>query len=179
MDASRGPIEGRIIAIDVGEGVAAAGELHQRSALALVEELRAVGADPRPRHRRRRGGAVGPRPSRERGRQRPSPWSSPPGTGKVEAALVCSYFGSRTTHSPLGLVLAQLILEELEAELGLSGRVRPLTTIAPLRETQMPAVQVEPFTGAGRREDELLRDLDLPARVARAVAVGWAASSPG
>ena len=62
-------------------------------------------------------------------------------------------------------------MEELEAELGLSGRVRPLT-IAPLRETQMPAVQVEPFTGAGRREDELLRDPDLPARVARAVAVG-------
>ena len=84
---------------------------------------------------------------------------------------VCSYFGSRVTHSPSGLVLAQLILEELEAELGLSGKVRPLT-IAPLRETRMPAVQVEPLTGTGDREVQMLRDPDLPTRVARAVAAG-------
>jgi N-acetylmuramoyl-L-alanine amidase len=84
---------------------------------------------------------------------------------------VCSYFGSRTTHSPSGLVLAQLILEELEAELGLSGRLRPLT-VAPLRETRMPAVQVEPLTGGGEVEKKILTDPDLPSRVARAVAAG-------
>ena len=36
----------------------------------------------------------------------------------------------------------------------------------------MPAVQVEPFTGAGQQEEALLRDPDLPTRLARAVAVG-------
>ena len=39
--------------------------------------------------------------------------------------------------------LAQLILEELEAELGVRGRLQRLTG-AMLRETRMPAVQVEP-----------------------------------
>jgi N-acetylmuramoyl-L-alanine amidase len=69
------------------------------------------------------------------------------------------------------LVLAQLILEELEAELGLAGRLQPLT-IAPLRETRMPAVQVEPLTGIGAQEQKMLTDPDLPSRVARAVAAG-------
>jgi N-acetylmuramoyl-L-alanine amidase len=45
-------------------------------------------------------------------------------------------------------------------------------TIAPLRETRMPAVQVEPFTGAERDVEEILRDPALPSRVARAVAAG-------
>ena len=49
--------------------------------------------------------------------------------------------------------------------------MRPLT-IAPLRETRMPAVQVEPVTGIGSSEDELRRDPDLSIRVARAVAAG-------
>jgi N-acetylmuramoyl-L-alanine amidase len=69
------------------------------------------------------------------------------------------------------LVLAQLILEELEAEFGLPGKVRPLT-IAPLRETRMPAVQVEPLTGNGEQEHEMLNDPTLPSRLARAVAAG-------
>ena len=172
------PPEGRsrrIIAIDVGEGVAAAGELHQRSALALVEELRAVGADPRLLVTGGAGGAVGPRPSRERGR-RSGVHRGAHRQGRGRWRRPCLLVFRQPDHPfAVGLVLAQLILEELEAELGLSGRVRPLT-IAPLRETQMPAVQVEPFTGAGRREDELLRDLDLPGASPR-VAVGWAASS--
>jgi N-acetylmuramoyl-L-alanine amidase len=62
-------------------------------------------------------------------------------------------------------------LEELEAELGFPGKLRALT-IAPLRETRMPAVQVEPLTGTGELEKKMLRDPDLPSRVARAVAAG-------
>lgn len=172
LEASRGPIEGRVIAVDVGEGGDAAHDVHQRSALALVEELRAVGADPRllvtdgeaaaPSDRARLANQAGA-----------AAFITVELTARDEeggGGPVCSFFGSRTTHSPSGLVLAQLILEELEAELGLSGRVRPLT-IAPLRETRMPAVQVEPLTGTGERE-EMLRDPDLPTRVARAVAAG-------
>jgi N-acetylmuramoyl-L-alanine amidase len=172
LEASRGPIEGRIIAIDMGEGGTSSADVHERSARALVEELRAVGADPRlivP-------GDEAAAPS-DRARLANEAGAAASITVELTArdeegggGPVCSYFGSRTTHSPSGLVLAQLILEELEAELGVPGRVRPLT-IAPLRETRMPAVQVEPITGTGS-PDELLRDPDLPARVARAVAAG-------
>jgi len=172
LEASRGPIEGQIIAIDVGEGLAG-DDVPHRSAVALVEELRAVGADPRLL-------ATGGEAAAPSNRARLANEAGAAASITVELTArdeeggggpVCSFFGSRTTHSPSGLVLAQLILEELEAELGLSGKVRPLT-IAPLRETRMPAVQVEPLTGTGEREAEMLRDPDLPTRVARAVAAG-------
>jgi N-acetylmuramoyl-L-alanine amidase len=169
LEASRGPIEGRVIAVDVG----GSGDVHARSGRALVHELLAVGADPRlidadteaaaPSDRARLANEVGAAAS-----------ITVELTARDEeggGGPVCSFFGSRTTHSPSGLVLAQLILEELEAELGLPGRVRPLT-IAPLRETRMPAVQVEPITGTGPRDEELRTDPDLPGRVARAVAAG-------
>jgi N-acetylmuramoyl-L-alanine amidase len=173
LKASRGPIEGRVIAVDVGEGPDGGGVVHRRSAQALVAALQAVGAEPRllaiaddaaaPSDRARLANEAGAAASitielTARDRE---------GAG----GPVCSYFGSRTTHSPSGLVLAQLLLEELEAEFGLPGRVRPLT-IAPLRETRMPAVQVEPLTGIGDQEHELLNDPALPFRLARAVAAG-------
>jgi N-acetylmuramoyl-L-alanine amidase len=173
LEASRGPIEGRIIAVDVGEGSDAADDVHQRSALALVEELRAVGADPRLLVTDGEAAAPSDR-ARLANQVDAAAFITVELTARDEeggGGPVCSFFGSRTTHSPSGLVLAQLILEELEAELGLSGRVRPLT-IAPLRETRMPAVQVEPLTGTGEREEEMLRDPALATRVARAVAAG-------
>ena len=173
LEASRGPIQGRIIAVDVGEEGDVGVEVHQRSAHALMEELLAVGADPRLIV----AGTEAAAPS-DRARLANEAGAAASITVELTArdeegggGPVCSFFGSRITHSPSGLVLAQLILEELEAELGLSGRVRPLT-IAPLRETRMPAVQVEPITGTGPRDEELRRDPDLPRRVARAVAAG-------
>jgi N-acetylmuramoyl-L-alanine amidase len=173
LKATRGPIEGRVIAVDVGEGPDGGGAVHRRSAQALVAALQAVGADPKllaiaedataPSDRARLANEAGAAASitveltaRDR---------------EGDGGPVCSYFGSRTTHSPSGLVLAQLILKELEAEFGLPGKVRPLT-IAPLRETRMPAVQVEPLTGTGDHELEMLNDPDLPSRLARAVAAG-------
>jgi N-acetylmuramoyl-L-alanine amidase len=173
LQASRGPIEGRVIAVDVGEDPDGSDDVNRRSALALVSALQAVGADARLL-------VTGDDAAAPSDRARLANEVDAAASITVEMATrddegdggpVCSYFGSRTTHSPSGLVLAQLILEELEAELGLSGRLRPLT-IAPLRETRMPAVQVEPLTGVGAREQELLRDPGLPSRVARAVAAG-------
>ena len=55
---------------------------------------------------------------------------------------VCAYFGSATTHSPAGKRLAELVAEELERELGSAGRLEGLTH-AILRETRMPAVQID------------------------------------
>ena len=173
LQASRGPIEGRVIAVDVGESPGGNHDVNRRSAHALVAALQAVGADARLLVT----GADAAAPS-DRARLANEAGAAASITVDLAArdddgdgGPVCSYFGSRTTHSPSGLVLAQLILEELEAELGLTGKLRPLT-IAPLRETRMPAVQVEPFTGAGRDVEEILRDPELPSRVARAVAAG-------
>jgi N-acetylmuramoyl-L-alanine amidase len=173
LQASRGPIEGRVIAVDVGEGPDGGEDVNRHSALALVAALQAVGANARLL-------VTGGDAAAPSDRARLANEAGAAASITVEMAArddeggggpVCSYFGSRTTHSPSGLVLAQLILEELEAELGLPGRLRPLT-IAPLRETRMPAVQVEPLTGMGAQEQELLGDPGLPSRVARAVAAG-------
>jgi N-acetylmuramoyl-L-alanine amidase len=173
LTTPRGPIEGRVIVVDVGDGPDQGGDAHRRAAEALVAELRAAGADPlllpddgersTPSERARSANDAGAAVCitvelTARDRQGPG-------------GPVCSYFGSRTTHSPSGVVLAQLILEELEAELELPGRIQPLT-IAQLRETMMPAVQVEPLTGVGPREQEMLGRPDLAARVGRAVAAG-------
>jgi N-acetylmuramoyl-L-alanine amidase len=173
LKATRGPIAGRVIAVDVGEGPDGGGDVHRRSAQELVAALQAVGADARllvtaddaaaPTDRARLANEAGAAAS--------VTVELAAGDHEGDGGPVCSYFGSRTTHSPSGLVLAQLILEELEAELGLPGKLRPLT-IAPLRETRMPAVQVEPLTGAGEQEEGMLTDPDLPSRIARAVAAG-------
>jgi N-acetylmuramoyl-L-alanine amidase len=173
LEASRGPIAGRIIAIDVGETPDAEGDTQHLSAAALVNQLRAVGADPRVLATDADAAAPSDRArlANEAGAAASITVEVPARDQRGGGGPVCSYFGSRTTHSPSGLVLAQMILEELEAELGRSGALRPLT-IAPLRETRMPAVRVEPITDAGDREDQMLRDPDLPRRIARAVAAG-------
>ena len=45
LQASRGPIEGRVIAVDVGESPGRDDDVNRRSAQALVAALQAVGAD--------------------------------------------------------------------------------------------------------------------------------------
>jgi N-acetylmuramoyl-L-alanine amidase len=83
----------------------------------------------------------------------------------------CSYFGSDSTHSPGGMLLAQLILEGLEEELGGRGRLQRLT-VAMLRETRMPAVVVEPVFASNQKEAALLEDPAFPERVATAITAG-------
>jgi N-acetylmuramoyl-L-alanine amidase len=80
-------------------------------------------------------------------------------------------FGSTTTHSPMGSHLSQLILEELVREFGIEGRAERRTA-ALLRETRMPAVQVEPLYITNPSEERHLADPEFPARVGRAVAAG-------
>jgi N-acetylmuramoyl-L-alanine amidase len=83
----------------------------------------------------------------------------------------CSYFGSPTTHSPGGRLLAQLILEELEREFSCRGRLQRLT-VAMLRETRMPAVQVEPVFATNEREAALLASPEFSRRAGAAMARG-------
>jgi N-acetylmuramoyl-L-alanine amidase len=69
---------------------------------------------------------------------------------------VCAYFGSATTHSPAGKRLAELVAEELQRELGLPGHLEGLTH-AILRETRMPAVQIQSCAIAAEDEPTLAR----------------------
>ena len=62
---------------------------------------------------------------------------------RITSGPVCFSFGSASTHSPMGMRLAQLIVEELALAFGTAGTTE-LLAAALLRETRMPAVQVDP-----------------------------------
>ena len=82
------------------------------------------------------------------------------------------YYGRDDYVSPAGQRLAELLLEELTSKLGLKdGRAHP-KALPLLRETRMPAVHVEPCFITNPREEALLRGIEFPAAVARALADG-------
>lgn len=84
----------------------------------------------------------------------------------------CFYFGTEGTYSPAGQRLAEVIQEELTSRLRLKdGRTHPLA-VALLRETRMPAVQVEPSFITNPREEGLLLDGEFRRRVAEALTAG-------
>ena len=62
---------------------------------------------------------------------------------RVTSGPLCFSFGNASTHSPTGTRLAQLIVEELAMASGTAGTTERLAA-ALLRETRMPAVQVDP-----------------------------------
>jgi N-acetylmuramoyl-L-alanine amidase len=136
----RAAIEGRVIAIDRGPREPSGPEASLVAR--VVDELSAIGA---------KAIAIGP----DAGPADPSHSAAAAnevdaslcvsfvtGTEAAESGPVCSYFGSARTHSPAGMLLARMIVEELEPEIGLPGRIRPLAGTL-LRETRMPAVQIE------------------------------------
>jgi N-acetylmuramoyl-L-alanine amidase len=95
-------------------------------------------------------------------------------TGAPDATgPTCSYFGSASTHSPGGMRLAERILAELEAALGTPGSTHRLSA-ALLRETTMPAVQVEPVFISNAGEEAKLADPSFVERVAGAIGAGIA-----
>jgi N-acetylmuramoyl-L-alanine amidase len=168
---ARASIDGAVVAIDPGRP-GEDGDATFAMAMALHDELVAIGAkpalvcgpedDPSASQRARTANELGATVC----------VSLRLGAGLPEAAgPTCSYFGSASTHSPAGMLLAQLILEELEADLGQRGRLHRLTG-ALLRETRMPAVQIEPLFLTNRREAASLEDPAFAQRVGRAVARG-------
>jgi N-acetylmuramoyl-L-alanine amidase len=91
--------------------------------------------------------------------------------GLVPAGAVCCYYGTPSTHSPMGLHLAVAIARALgDLDLPECG-IKPLA-IAILRETRMPAVQVELGVATNEGEAERLRDPAFAAGAARAIAEG-------
>ncbi len=144
----RSSIEGQVIAIDAG---LAEGTAEQRIASALADELAALGAKPVVLETSGGAGASG----LARAANELSASACISLQVASEEALggmsVCAYFGSATTHSPGGKRLAELVAEELQRELGSPGHLEGLTH-AILRETRMPAVQIQPcVTTGGRR----------------------------
>jgi N-acetylmuramoyl-L-alanine amidase len=166
-----GSLEGSVVAIDPGP-IDDVADSNHRLALALRDALAArgakpellsdVGADPTPSDRARLANELGAVLC----------LSLHLGEGVSETSgPTCSYFGSPRTHSPAGQLLAEHILDELEGALGRRGRLQRLTG-AMLRETLMPAVQIEPVAGANPSEVSLLNDAVFIARVADAIAAG-------
>ena len=84
----------------------------------------------------------------------------------------CFYFGTQETSSPAGQRLAELIQDELTTRVGLmDGRVHPMAFTI-LRETRMPAVQVEPCFITNAKEERLLGEDGFRCSVAMAMAEG-------
>lgn len=79
------------------------------------------------------------------------------------------YFGHERFRSEAGMRLAELLLEEVCA-LGLTdGRAHP-KTFGVLRETRMPAVQIEPGYLTNPEDERLLADPGFQGRLAAAMA---------
>ena len=147
----RGRLGGHVIAIDPGT------QLETREpgaclalAQAVADELARLGATPEIL----REDAVAPNPSSRAAMANTLEAAACVSLHLDEGATetsgpTCSYFGSRATHSPAGRHLAELILDELEHELRVRGRLQRLT-VSMLRETRMPAVQVDSVTDATR-----------------------------
>lgn len=166
-------LEGQVVAVDAGHGPDEAGsDLHLAMARAVARELEVLGAKPEVL----RAEGEDPTPS-ERARAANEMGAAvvlslhlaagvPEGSGPT-----CSYFGSATTHSPAGRHLAELVLEGLEREFGCRGRTQRLT-IGMLRDTRMPAIQIEPLFVTNRLEAELIADPTFVDRVGFAVAAG-------
>lgn len=166
-------LEGQVVAVDAGHGPDDTGtDLHLAMARAVALELGALGAeaevlraegeDPTPSERARIANDLGATALLSLHLAAGVPEGSGP---------TCSYFGSATTHSPAGRHLAELVLDELEREFGCRGRTQRLT-IGMLRETRMPAVQIEPLFVTNRLEAEVIADPAFAERVGRAVAAG-------
>jgi N-acetylmuramoyl-L-alanine amidase len=167
----RAGLTGQIVAIDPGDAPQdERPAIRLRLADALADRLSMLGAKPQVLH------DVGAPPA-ERARianelDAAVCLSLHLGTDLPEASgPTCSYFGSGVTHSPAGRHLAQLILEELERALGHRGRLQRLT-VGMLRETRMPAVQIEPVVIANGLEAELVHDPAFADTFAAAVATG-------
>ncbi len=151
----RGRLDGQVIAIDPGQAQVETADPDAclGLALAVAAELARLGAAPEVL----REGTVATSPS-----SRASMANTLDAAVCVSLHLdegsaetggpTCSYYGSQATHSPAGRHLAEVILDELEHELRLRGRLQRLT-VSMLRETRMPAVQVDASateTGPGR-----------------------------
>ncbi|HSL11142.1 MAG TPA: peptidoglycan-binding protein [Actinomycetota bacterium] len=170
----RGSIEGQVIAIDPGHGAdgAVVPEVHVAMAQALADELTRLGAKPAVLRDDDEEPDAPERARRANELDAAVCISLHLGSGIPEASgPTCSYFGSAQTHSPFGMRLAGLVLQELEDEFHRRGRLQRLSATM-LRDTRMTAVQVEPLFVTNEDEARVIADPAFGERVGRAVAAG-------
>jgi N-acetylmuramoyl-L-alanine amidase len=168
----QGRIRDRVIAIDPGDEGIPDVAVQRALANALAAELRRLGATPE---------VLGGGPADSTASDRAAMANDVDaavcvslhlGTGSPDSnGPTCSYFGSHVTYSPAGRHLAELILTALEHELQVRGRLERMA-VTLLRETKMPAVQVEALVASNEREAGILRAPDDISRIARAMAEG-------
>jgi N-acetylmuramoyl-L-alanine amidase len=167
VDAGHGPAEPGLevdgiveanVASEVAEALAS--ELERRGARAI--SLRPAGQDVEVTDRARRANAAGAALC----------VSLHLGGGELAVAgAVCCYYGTPSTYSPMGRALAESIRARL-LRVGLpDGGVRPLA-ISILRETRMPAVQIELAVMTNPAEAAMVRNPSFAGRVATAIAEG-------
>jgi N-acetylmuramoyl-L-alanine amidase len=169
----RASIEGQVIAIDPGHSAEDhQPDVHLAMARSLAEELAGLGAKPAILRDAGESPTDSDRASAANDLGAALCLSVHLGGGLPEGSgPTCSYFGSSTTYSPGGRLVAELILEELERAFARRGRLQRLT-ISMLRETRMPAVQIEPLFVTNEDEASLIADPAFPERVGLAVAAG-------
>jgi N-acetylmuramoyl-L-alanine amidase len=183
--AMRGSIAGARIAVDpghgpddpgnIGSGDATEAELTLLLAADLADALAAIGAVPSVL----RSADATPSPS-ERARAANELDAAVcvslhlNGGGPSEQGSTCAYFGTEETYSPAGQRLAECVQDALTSRIGLvDGRTHRLT-ISLLRETRMPAVQVQPGFLTHPDEEQLFVKGASRRRVAAAIADGIA-----
>jgi N-acetylmuramoyl-L-alanine amidase len=141
--AMRSSIEGQVVAIDAGRGGSTDDAFEPRIAAALADELAAMGAKPVVLEGIEQAGPSDMARAANELSASACISLQVATAGSRAGGHVCAYFGSASTHSPAGKRLAELMLDELNRGPGSSGRLEGLTD-AILRETRMPAVQVQP-----------------------------------
>ena len=172
LRGTRPSIESQVLAIDPGDPADPGGACTYSIAEVLRDQLITMGA--KPSLLRERDERLAPTARARMANEMGATMcvSIALATGLPEASgPTVSYFGSEHTHSPAGMLLAQLILEEVEAALETRGRLQRLAS-SMLRETRMPAVQIEPAFLTNTKEASLIDEPRFSDRVGRAVAAG-------
>jgi len=175
-------LAGAVIAIDGGHGSGDPGATgptgSQEADIAftlaenLAEELLKRGAEPQILRTRHQNPPAGERAKAANASGAAVCLSMHVSSGEPgEEGSSCVYFGTDRTHSPAGKRLASLIQEELGSRMGLVDRGSRPMAITLLRETRMPAVQVEPGFITSPGEERLLQAPGFVRDIAVAVAI--------
>jgi N-acetylmuramoyl-L-alanine amidase len=172
---------GSIVAVDAGHGASAPGvvagdiveaEVAARVATELAAELERRGARPVLLRASDEDVDVSDRARRANAAEAAVCVSIHLGRGElVPGGAVCCFYGTPSTHSPMGRRLAEEIARELAAIGFEGGGVHPLA-VAILRETRMPAVQVELAVPTNPGEASIVADPKFANRSAMAIADG-------
>ena len=180
-EAARGPgiiLAGAVIALDAERAELDDADVALAIVREIAERLTGVGAHPSLLRNGSEAIPVGDRIQAANVADAAALISVALGTGKpVERGSACFYYGTQSTHSPMGRRLAESIQEALLRSPDVVDGGLHARSIAILRETRMPAVRVEPAVATDPADGARIADPAFAGTVARAVADGVLAFS--